>query len=84
MEDDTTITDPQAPEHRLAWPELTPREAQVAAGLVAGTRNSEIAEEFGISVKTVDTHRGHVLKKTGCRNNVELTRLAYKRGYVTP
>lgn len=80
--DDTNITDPQAPEHQVAWPELTMREAEVAAGLVAGKRNSQIADDLGISVKTVDTHRLHVLKKLQCANNVALVHVAYSRGYV--
>lgn len=67
-----------------SWPELTPREANVAAELVVGNRNSEIAGFLGISIKTVDTHRGHILKKLDCRNNVDLTRLAIRRGYSQP
>lgn len=66
------------------WPELTPREAVVADALVAGKKNSEIAQALGISIKTVDTHRGHVLKKVECPNNVGLVHLAYHRGYVLP
>jgi DNA-binding NarL/FixJ family response regulator len=44
--------------------------------------NREIAEHLAISIKTVDTHRGHVLKKLALRNNSELTRFAVKYGYV--
>jgi two-component system response regulator NreC len=51
--------------------------------LARGMTNREIAEHLNISVKTVDTHRGHVLKKLTLRNNSELTRFAVKNGYVT-
>jgi DNA-binding NarL/FixJ family response regulator len=50
--------------------------------LARGHTNREIAEHLAISIKTVDTHRGHVLKKLNLRNNSELTRFAVKHGYV--
>ena len=61
---------------------LTAREQQVMEMLARGMTNREIAEHLVISIKTVDTHRGHVLKKLGLRNNSELTRFAVKHGYV--
>ena len=61
---------------------LTAREQQVMEMLARGMTNREIAEHLEISIKTVDTHRGHVLKKLGLRNNSELTRFAVKHGYV--
>lgn len=53
---------------------LSEREQQVAGALSLGLTNREIAKELGISIKTVDTHRGHVLKKLGLRGNVALAR----------
>src|SRR4051812_16849768 len=61
---------------------LTAREQQVMEMLSRGLTNREIAEHLAISIKTVDTHRGHVLKKLGLRNNSELTRFAVKHGYT--
>lgn len=61
---------------------LTAREQQVMEMLARGMTNREIAEHLSISIKTVDTHRGHVLKKLGLRNNSELTRFAVKHGYT--
>jgi DNA-binding NarL/FixJ family response regulator len=63
---------------------LTAREVQVMEMLARGLTNREIAEHLEISIKTVDTHRGHVLKKLALRNNSDLTRFAVKHGYVTP
>ena len=66
----------------IPFAELTAREREVALLLAVGTGNREIARSLGVSVKTVDTHRGHVLRKLGLRNNVELARLAIRRGHV--
>ncbi len=70
---------PQAP-----YPELTSREREVAFLLARGETNAEIGKALEISTKTVDTHRGHLLKKLGCRGNVALARLMIRDGLVTP
>lgn len=67
-----------------AYPELSPREYQVAEAIASGLTNREIATALTISIKTVDTHRGHVLKKLGCKNNVALVRLMIRDGVVQP
>jgi DNA-binding CsgD family transcriptional regulator len=61
---------------------LTRRQQQVATALVNGQSNSEIAKELGCSIKTVDTHRAHVMRKLKVRNNVMLARLAIETGYA--
>ena len=75
---DTAPTEPGAP----TWPGLTPRETQTAELLALGATNTEIADDLGISIKTVDTHRGHLLKKLGLRNNAALARFALRSGLV--
>ena len=62
---------------------LSAREREVMEFLARGYTNREIAHKLGISIKTVDTHRGHVLKKLNLRNNSDLTRFAIQHGYVT-
>jgi two-component system response regulator NreC len=66
----------------VAFPELTEREREVAIALCRGQTNREIAAALDVSIKTIDTHRGHVLKKLRLRGNVELCLLAVKRGYI--
>src|SRR5262245_60550511 len=61
---------------------LSQREFQVMSYLAAGKTNREIAEILSISVKTVDTHRGHVLKKLRLRNNSDITRFAIQNGLM--
>jgi two-component system invasion response regulator UvrY len=62
---------------------LSPREFQVLGHLASGLTNREIAKMLEISVKTVDTHRGHVLKKLKLRNNSDLTRFAMQHGLLS-
>lgn len=63
---------------------LSARESQVARFLCIGHNNREIAKILDISVKTVDTHRMKVMKKTGAANNVMLLILALRKGFVAP
>jgi FixJ family two-component response regulator len=42
---------------------LTHRESEVLDGVVAGRSNKQIANDLGISVKTVEVHRAHVMEK---------------------
>ena len=61
---------------------LSRRELEVMCFLATGMTNREIAEQLGISVKTIDTHRGHLLKKLQLRNNSDITRFAIRHGLV--
>ena len=58
---------------RLA--DLTPREREVMALVVAGKANKVIAAELGISHKTVEIHRGRVMEKMQVDSVAELVRL---------
>jgi DNA-binding NarL/FixJ family response regulator len=62
---------------------LSNREIEVLRRLASGWTNREIAEAFGISVKTVDAYRLRLLKKLNLRNNAELTRFAIQNRLVT-
>lgn len=81
---DTDTTPAPTPAPILPFPDLTDREREVALRLCLGHKNNEIAQELDISVKTVDTHRMHVMKKLRVRNNVELCRLGIRSGWVSP
>lgn len=59
---------------------LTPREREVMDLLVAGKSNKMIAYELGISHKTVDFHRAHIIEKMQVGSVVELVRLTQKVG----
>lgn len=55
--------------------EISPREAEVFKLLLTGSTNGEIAKHLYISENTVKFHVRNILKKTGCTNRTELTRL---------
>lgn len=61
---------------------LTDRELEVAKYLAIGMNNHEIAKELDINVKTVDTHRLHVLKKLKLKSNVHLVHYAIRFGWL--
>ena len=52
-------------------PELTRAERRVAALLIEGLSNAEIAERLYVSRNTVKAHVRHVLAKLGARNRVQ-------------
>lgn len=51
---------------------LSPREREVMALMVAGASCKEIGRQLGLSPRTVEVHRGNVLRKLGVTNLVEL------------
>ncbi|MGA9667145.1 MAG: response regulator [Gallionella sp.] len=55
---------------------LTGREREVMMLAVAGQSSKEIAATLGISHRTVDIHRAHVMQKTGAANLMQLARIA--------
>lgn len=59
---------------------LSRREYDVLRLIGSGRRVSEIAEQLGLSVKTVSTYRTRVLKKMGLRTNAELIHYAVRHG----
>lgn len=61
---------------------LTEREIQVVRLIAEGLINREIAERLGISVKTVDTHRGNIMEKLNVHNTAELIKVAIRKGIV--
>lgn len=51
---------------------LTPREREVLDLIVAGRLNKQIADDLGISIKTVEVHRARVMEKMGVNSLAEL------------
>ena len=72
----------QAPAVTDTLQRLTPRERDVLTRVARGLPNKEIAAELGISVRTVESHRDSLMRKTGLRNVAALTRLALEAGLL--
>lgn len=65
---------------RARFDHLTRREVEVLERVAAGKTSREIAEEFGISPRTIETHRESLMRKLKARNAAELTRFAVESG----
>ena len=55
---------------------LTTREAQVLERIVAGRLNKQIADDLGISIKTVEAHRANIMEKLNANTVADLLRIA--------
>ena len=55
---------------------LTGREAQVLERIVAGRLNKQIADDLGISIKTVEAHRANIMEKLGATTVADLLKIA--------
>lgn len=58
---------------------LSPRERQVLAGIVRGLTNKEIGIELGISHRTVEIHRAHLMRKLNVTSLAALLAIALAR-----
>lgn len=61
---------------------LSDREYQVMCMIGSGKTVKEIAETLSLSVKTISTHRTHILNKMQMKNNAQLTHYAIKNALV--
>jgi FixJ family two-component response regulator len=57
---------------------LTSREAQVLERIVAGRLNKQIADDLGISIKTVEAHRANIMEKLSANTVADLLKIALK------
>jgi two-component system, LuxR family, response regulator FixJ len=58
---------------------LTRREHEVLALIAASATNKEAAQQLGISQRTVEIHRAHIMHKLGAKNSVDLARKVMKQ-----
>jgi len=59
---------------------LTPREQQVLERIVAGRLNKQIADDLGISIKTVEAHRANIMDKMNANTVADLMRTVLAGG----
>jgi len=61
---------------------LTSREAEVLQLVAEGSANKQVAAELGISIKTVEKHRQHLMDKLNIHETAGLTRYAIAHGII--
>jgi two-component system response regulator TtrR len=63
-------------EHEAMLARLTAREQQVLERIVAGRLNKQIADDLGISIKTVEAHRANIMEKLQVTTVADLMKVA--------
>jgi DNA-binding NarL/FixJ family response regulator len=61
---------------------LSPREIEILRLFVEGHINKEISEMLDISIRTVETHKNHIMKKLALRSTVEMVKYAIRNKIV--
>ncbi|MGD2144525.1 MAG: response regulator transcription factor [Anaerolineae bacterium] len=61
---------------------LTPRQREVLTLIAEGLSNNEIADDLGISVRTVERHRENIMKRLNLHSRVELVKYALRKGLI--
>ena len=61
---------------------LSRREFEVFIAIVSGKSASAIAANLGLSVKTVNNHRGSLMAKLGMKSTADLVRYALRQNLV--
>ena len=59
---------------------LSRREQDVLAQIVGGASNKEAGRKLGISPRTIEVHRAHLMQKIGARNAADLIRIVMSEG----
>ncbi|HZX33175.1 MAG TPA: response regulator transcription factor [Rhodocyclaceae bacterium] len=62
--------------------ELTEREREVLILLAGGCSNKSVAQQLGLSVRTVETHRLNLRRKVGADNAAGLVKYALEKGWI--
>lgn len=82
-----TILSPGGPGKQTAYKPvpldtLSEREREVLRQVARGYTNQQIADEIGLSVKTVESYRARLMKKLGFKARADLVRLAIELGLL--
>ena len=61
---------------------LTPREEEVLRGVALGFTNKELANQLGLSVKTIETHKVRLSEKLHLRSRADIVQFALSKGWL--
>jgi DNA-binding NarL/FixJ family response regulator len=76
------LTRVQSGEDRETYDGLTAREKEILTLIAQGETNQDIGRRLFISVKTVQTHRAHILEKLRLHDRTQLVRYAIRKGLI--
>jgi DNA-binding NarL/FixJ family response regulator len=79
---DTLLHRGSTPRPVSPWEKLTSRERGILKLIAEGRTNRSAAEFLNVSPKTVEKHRGNLMRKLGLGNLCELTLVALERGLI--
>jgi DNA-binding NarL/FixJ family response regulator len=68
----------------IAGTSLTPREAEIIQLLAQGKSNKEAAAALGVSTRTVESHRNHIMHKMEFESFSDMVRFAIRKNLVEP
>lgn len=68
--------------YNTTLPQLTKRELEVLKLFTEGFNNTEIADKLFLSVRTIESHKNHILQKTNMKNSVELIKFAIRNRII--
>jgi two-component system, NarL family, response regulator NreC len=72
----------RAGQEQTSYDELTDREREVLTLVAEGYTNQEIADQLVVSIKTVETHRSHIMDKLSLRTRAQLVQYARRKGLL--
>jgi DNA-binding NarL/FixJ family response regulator len=61
---------------------LSPRESEILKMVAEGLTNQEISDKLFISIRTVESHKNHIMQKLKLRTTVDLVKFAIRKGIV--
>lgn len=83
------IRQAEGADHEAGWArariaEMSAREREVLGGILAGRTNKQIGRDLGISPRTVETYRAHVMQRLGAKTVPDAVRMAASAGVEAP
>jgi DNA-binding NarL/FixJ family response regulator len=72
----------EEPQDEASPEELTPRQHQVLLMIADGMTSQRIADELGLSVRTVDRHVENMMNRLGIHSRIELVKYAIREGLI--
>jgi DNA-binding NarL/FixJ family response regulator len=66
----------------MSYDALTEREQRAATLIARGFRNADVADELGVSLRTIEADRARLMRKLGVSRRAELVRWVLERGLL--